>query len=73
MLIIVTGQTASKIRKTNLVQRKRYFPEHLEGLIGRLELKAKNAPLTMGNLQHFEACKYRKARLPNSDCSTSAE
>lgn len=32
MLITVNGQIVSKIRKVNLLQRKRYYPEHLEGL-----------------------------------------
>lgn len=67
MLIMVNGQTVSKIRKINLLQRKRCYPEHLEGLKRSLEIRAENASLRMGNLEHPGAWKYGKARLPNSD------
>lgn len=30
-MLVVNGQTTSKMRKIDLLQRKRYYPEYIEG------------------------------------------
>lgn len=68
ILIVVNGKTVSKIRKVNLLQRTRHYPEHLES---SKEDETKPKKWSNDTLEHASTAGLLNS--PNSNNSMSTE